>query len=175
MNAVLVVLFFLLATSGLAALYWARRQRERTGLPRGRVVYADTGAWERCEKPLFSKRLMLTGKPDYLVEERGRMIPVEVKSAPAPSIPHRSHVLQLAAYCLLVEEEYGQAPPYGIIKYRDRALALDYSPHLRAELLGTLARMRHDLAADEVAPSHSDPNRCRGCGYQAECSLAIRR
>jgi len=168
-STVLVVLFFLLAASGLAALYWAHRQRERTGLPRGRVFYADTRAWERCEKPLFSKRLMLTGKPDYLVEERGQVIPVEVKSALAPPVPYRSHVLQLAAYCLLVEEEYVQAPPYGIIRYRNRALALDYSPRLRAELLATLARMRHDLAADEVAPSHSYPGRCRGCGYQAEC------
>jgi CRISPR-associated exonuclease Cas4 len=79
-------------------------------------------------------------------------------------------VLQLAAYCLLVEEEYGRSPPYGIIKYHDRALAIDYSPRLQAELLDTLARMRHDLAADDVAPSHSNLNRCRRCGYEADCS-----
>jgi CRISPR-associated exonuclease Cas4 len=168
-STVLAVLFLLLVASGLAALWWSRRKRERTGLPQGRVVYADTGAWERCQKPLFSKRHLLTGRPDYLVEERGRLIPVEVKSALSPHSPYRSHVLQLAAYCLLVEEEYGQAPPYGIIKYRDQALAIDYSPRLRAELLDTLSKMRHDLSADDVAPSHFNPNRCRGCGYEADC------
>jgi CRISPR-associated exonuclease Cas4 len=168
-DTVLVVLFLLLVASGLAALRWSRRKREQTGLPRGRVVYTDTGAWDRCEKPLFSKRYLLTGRPDYLVEERGRVIPVEVKFALSPPIPYRSHVLQLAAYCLLIEEEYGQAPPYGIIKYRDQSLAIDYSPRLRAELLDTLANMRHDLAADDIAPSHSNPNRCRRCGYKADC------
>jgi CRISPR-associated exonuclease Cas4 len=98
------------------------------------------------------------------------VIPVEVKSALSPTTPYRSHVLQMAAYCLLVEEEYGRPPPYGIIKYRDQALALDYSSRLRAELLDTLAKMRHDLAANDVAPSHSNPNRCRRCGYAADCS-----
>ena len=170
MSIVLAALFLLLVASGLAALCWSLRKRERTGLPQGRVIYADTGAWERCEEPLFSKRHLLTGRPDYLVEERGRVIPVEVKSALSPPIPYRSHVLQLAAYCLLVEEEYGQPPPYGIIKYHDQALAIDYSSRLRAELLDTLAKMRHDLAADDVIPSHSNPNRCRRCGYAADCS-----
>jgi CRISPR-associated exonuclease Cas4 len=168
-STVLAVLFLLLVASGLVALGWSRRKRERTGLPRGRVVYADTGAWERCQNPLFSKRHLLTGRPDYLVEERGRLIPVEVKSALSPHSPYRSHVLQLAAYCLLVEEEYGQAPPYGIIKYRDQALAIDYSSPLRAELLDTLSKMRRTLTAKDVAPSHSNPNLCRGCGYEADC------
>jgi CRISPR-associated exonuclease Cas4 len=170
MSTILAALFILLIASGLAILYWSRRKRERTGLPRGRVIYADTGAWKRCEKPLFSKRHLLTGRPDYLVEERRRVIPVEIKSALSPPTPYRSHVLQLAAYCLLVEEEYRQPPPYGIIKYRDQALAIDYSPRLRADLLETLARMRHDLVADDVAPSHSNPNRCQRCGYEADCA-----
>ncbi len=173
MSTLLAALFLLLIASGLAVLRWSRRKREQTGLPQGRVIYADTGAWQRCEKPLFSKRHLLTGRPDYLVEKGGRVIPVEVKSALSPPIPYRSHVLQLAAYCLLVEEEYAQAPPYGIIKYRDRALAIDYSPRLRAELLDTLAQMRRDLAADDVAPSHSNPNRCRRCGYQADCHKSL--
>jgi len=168
-STVLAVLFLILVASGLVTLYWSRRKRERTGLPQGRVVYADTGAWDRCEKPLFSKRHLLTGRPDYLVKERGRVIPMEVKSALSPPTPYRSHVLQLAAYCLLVEEEYGQIPPYGIIKYRDRALAIDYSPHLRAELLDTLVQMRRALTSDDVAPSHSNPNRCQSCGYEADC------
>ena len=175
LSTVLAVLFLLLVASGLAALRWSRRKRARTGLPQGRVVYADTGAWARCEKPLFSKRHLLTGRPDYLVEERGRVIPVEVKSTLSPPTPYRSHVLQLAAYCLLVEEEYGQPPPYGIIKYRDQALAIDYSSRLRAELLDTLAKMRHDLSTDEVAPSHSNPNRCQRCGYEAHCHKTMAR
>jgi CRISPR-associated exonuclease Cas4 len=133
------------------------------------VIYADTGAWDRCEQPLFSRRHLLTGRPDYLVNDGGTTIPVEVKSTSSPPSPYRSHVLQLAAYCLLVEEEYEQPPPYGIIKYRDQTYAVEYTAQLRAQLLSVLDEMRQDLIADDVTPSHANPNRCRSCGYREEC------
>ena len=56
------------------------RQRRASGLPGGRVIYTDTRAWGKVEKPLFDKDLGLTGKPDYLIEQNGKIIPVEVKT-----------------------------------------------------------------------------------------------
>jgi CRISPR-associated exonuclease Cas4 len=168
-RAILLACALILLAGGLLLLRRARRLRTQTGLPQGRVTYADTGAWNRCEKPLFSRRYLLTGKPDYLVDDGKAKIPVEVKSTACPPSPYRSHVLQLAAYCLLVEEEYGQPPPHGIIKYHDQAYTVEYTAQLRAELLSVLAKMRQDLAADDVAPSHANPNRCRSCGYREEC------
>jgi CRISPR-associated exonuclease Cas4 len=167
---ILLACALLLFVGGLLLLRRARHLHEQTGLPHGHVIYADTGAWNRCEKPLFSRRYLLTGKPDYLVDDSGTRIPVEVKSTACPPSPYRSHVLQLAAYCLLVEEEVGQPPPYGIIKYQDQACTVEYTAPLRTELLSLLAEMRQDLAADDVSPSHANPNRCRSCGYQEECS-----
>ena len=55
-------------------------------------------------EPLYASGANLAGKPDYLVRRWRYVLPVEVKSGPAPAEPYRSHVLQLAAYCLLVEE-----------------------------------------------------------------------
>ncbi len=169
MLPLLAVLAVALFAGGLILLRLAATQRRQAGLPPGRVIYADTGAWDRCQRPLFSARYHLTGRPDYLVQELSSTIPVEVKSAAAPPTPYPSHVLQLAAYCLLIEEEYGQAPPYGILKYRDAALSIDYTPALRAQLLNVLAEMRAALAAKNVARSHEEPNRCRGCGYGDDC------
>ncbi|MFQ5814397.1 MAG: CRISPR-associated protein Cas4 [Anaerolineae bacterium] len=167
---ILLACTLILLAGGLLLLRRARRLHEQTGLPQGRVIYADTGAWNRCERPLFSCRYLLTGKPDYLVDDGGATIPVEVKSTSSPPSPYRSHVLQLAAYCLLVEEEYGQGPPpYGIIKYRDQTYAVEYTAQLRDQLLSALAEMRQHLTADDVAPSHANPNRCRSCGYREEC------
>ncbi|MFQ6015706.1 MAG: CRISPR-associated protein Cas4 [Anaerolineae bacterium] len=163
---VLSLLLFLLA---LLLLWLAQRARQATGLPVGRVVYADTGAWARCERPLFSHRYLLTGRPDYLVEQQGRKIPIEVKSRTAPPAPYLSHVLQLAAYCLLVEETYGQPPLHGIIKYEDRAFQVEYTPELRERLLASLDDMRGDLTAEDVSPSHSESRRCRACGYLQVC------
>ena len=168
-RAILLACAVILFVGGLLLLRRARRLHQQTGLPQGRVIYADTGAWGRCERPLFSRRHLLTGKPDYLVEDRRGKIPVEVKSMPSPPSPYRSHVLQLAAYCLLVEDEYGQPPSYGIVKYRDRAYAVEYTAQLRAQLLSVLDEMRHHLDADDVCPSHANPNRCRACGYRDQC------
>jgi len=168
-RVILLACALLLFVGGLLLLRQACRLRAQSGLPQGQVIYADTGAWNRCEKPLFSRRYLLTGKPDYLVDDGRAKIPVEVKSTVCPPSPYRSHVLQLAAYCLLVEEEFGQPPPYGIIKYLDQTYAVEYTAQLRAELLGVLDEMRQHLDADDVTPSHANPNRCRSCGYRDEC------
>jgi len=66
-------------------LFWqSGRQRKAAGLPGGRVIYTDTHGWGEVEKPLFYQALGLTGKPDYLIQQHGQIIPVEVKSGRAP-------------------------------------------------------------------------------------------
>jgi CRISPR-associated exonuclease Cas4 len=136
-------------------------------------VYADTGGWDRLERPLFSRELLLTGKPDYLIADGADVIPVEVKSSRAPVQPYPSHLLQLAAYCLLVEECYGRRPPYGIVKYADRAFEVDYTPELEGELLAVLDYMRSDLADGNAPRGHEDPRRCSACGYRRWCEQEL--
>ncbi len=168
-----MALFLGLLVLGLLLLWVARRGRARSELPKGRVVYSDTGGWGRLDRPLFSRAFQLTGKPDYLVADGYRVIPVEVKSGRAPDQPYASHVLQLAAYCLLVEECYGQQPPYGIVKYDDHAFEVDYTSELEEELLAMLEDMRADLAAGNAPRSHDDPRRCRACGHREHCDESL--
>ena len=158
---------------GVWVLLRARVARQETGLPLGRVTYVDTGAWGRCERPLFSDQYRLTGRPDYLVQSSKGRIPVEVKSSAAPRRPYAAHVLQLAAYCLLVEEQEGRAPPYGIIKYRDRTFEVEFSRELRTELANTLDAMRRDLGTREVNRDHREVGRCLGCGYREQCDQRL--
>jgi CRISPR-associated exonuclease Cas4 len=151
---------------------WTRGgvMRRSSGVPRGRIVYRDTGDWQRCEAPLFSARYRLAGRPDYLVRQRTETLPVEVKSGPAPLEPYRSHLLQLAAYCLLVEEAEGRTPPYGILRYADRTFEVDFTPALRRDLLQALDQIRAGLHAPEVHRDHHDAARCRGCGVRSQCN-----
>jgi CRISPR-associated exonuclease Cas4 len=169
----LLLVALLLGGLGLWLLVRSVAARRDTGLPLGRVTYVDTGAWDRCERPLFSNYHRLTGRPDYLVSGRQGVVPVEVKSGTAPEQPYPAHVLQLAAYCLLVEEQEGQVPPYGILKYGDRAFEVDYTPALRTELLRTLDGIRRDLGARDVDRDHDDPARCRGCGFRDRCDQRL--
>jgi CRISPR-associated exonuclease Cas4 len=165
--------FFFLLALGLLLLWLARRGRARSGLPQGRVVYTDTGGWNRLERPLFSREFLLTGKPDYLIADGADVIPVEVKSSRAPAQPYPSHLLQLAAYCLLVEECYRRRPPYGIVKYADRAFEVEYTPELEDELLKILDRMRTDLADGSAPRSHEEPRRCQACGHYDQCDQRL--
>jgi CRISPR-associated exonuclease Cas4 len=170
MNLFLLALF-LLAIVAAFGLYWlSRRERARTGLPyNARVVYSDTGAWEKVEKPLYSKQYALAGKPDYLVEQNGVIIPVEVKPSRVSPQPRESDVMQLAAYALLVEETRGTRVPHGLLKYRDQVFQIEFTRELRERLIALMDEMRVNAAAVDVSRHHAEPRRCVACGYRAEC------
>jgi CRISPR-associated exonuclease Cas4 len=149
------------------------RQRRASGLPGGRVIYTDTRAWGKVEKPLFDRNLNLTGMPDYLVEQNGKIIPVEVKTGRAPEAPYDSHIFQLAAYCLLVQRTTGKRPSYGIIHYPGRDFAVDYTSDMENALLDLIADMRMDEHRAEVQRSHTDEHRCRHCGFRTVCDQRL--
>lgn len=160
----------------LLGLWLVRRGRAtytRTGLPVGEIVYNDTGAWEKVERTLINRQYGLIGKPDYLVQvteqNRAWTIPVEVKSSKRPASPHAGHLLQLATYCLLVEAVYGEAPPYGLLRYADATLRIPFTPALRQEVLAAAEAIRRDGRATDVKRSHQEIGRCRACGYQHRC------
>lgn len=166
----LALALFLLAV----VLFWqSDRQRKAAGLPGGRVIYTDTRSWSKVEKPLFHQALGLTGKPDYLIQQNGQIIPVEVKSGRAPAAPYDSHIYQLASYCLLVEKTYGKRPSHGIIHYNDRNFAIDYTQELESKLLDILAEMKRDARKSEVPRSHEQPSRCARCGFRKVCDQSL--
>lgn len=165
-----------LVVAALALWRLSVRLRQRAGLPEGRVIYSDAGAWRRNEQSLYAARYRLVGKPDYLVrmDAAGMIVPVEVKSGSAPSQPREGHVLQLAAYCLLVEETLGVRPAYGIIQYADRQFAVDYTPQLQAWLLECLDMLQRDTVLPQgPARSHQLPARCATCGVRAACDQRL--
>src|SRR4030042_6420078 len=112
MNSSMQTFLFPLAALilALALLLISRLIKSASGMPEGRIVYADPGLWGKPEKPFYDSALGLTGKPDYLIKQGGMIVPVEVKSMWAPREPYDSHVLQLGAYCLLAEGHFGQPP-----------------------------------------------------------------
>jgi CRISPR-associated exonuclease Cas4 len=166
----LILLFF-----GWLALAHSRWLHRESGLPVGRLVYADSADWRPNSRPLYAKSYQLSGKPDYLVETAAGIIPMEVKSTQAPKIPYLGHLLQLAAYCLLVEETTGRTPPHGLLKYANALYEVDFTPELRRELLETMAAMRQARLAETVGRSHQQPGRCAACGLAYACDEALVR
>jgi len=168
----LFLAFFTLLLSVI--LFWlARRQQKASGLPAGRVIYADTHGWGAVEQPLYDADLGLVGKPDYLVEQNQQVIPVEVKSSRISAVPYDAHIFQLAAYCLLVQRQYGKRPAYGILHYPHRTFAIDYTPELENRLLALLAEMRAQERRPEISRSHESAARCSRCGFRTICDQRL--
>lgn len=180
----LIILFLIALVAHLAA----RRASRRIGLPQGQLLYSDTGfpvgrissieknkLGERQEKPLISRSYGLIGRPDYLVQTDEGIIPIEVKSTKCPPSgrAYDSHIMQLAAYCLLVEDLMEESVPYGIIRYADGEIIIDYTQELRDELMMLLEEMREARFADEVHRSHSDARRCAGCSMKEICTESL--
>jgi CRISPR-associated exonuclease Cas4 len=180
--------FLLLICVAVAAQIAARRGARETGLPAGSLVYSDTGfavgklaparlnaEGERQERALVSRKYGLTGRPDYLVRTREGIVPVEAKSTrrPASGLPYDSHLMQLAAYCLLVEDALGSRVPYGLMRYADGEVRVEYTPELRETLLEIIEEIRDAREVDEVHRSHDEQRRCASCGYREECDESL--
>lgn len=162
----IALLLFILA---LALIWHSSRVRRSIGLPGGKIIYSDTRGWLPIQEPLYDARLGLTGRPDYLIKQGKKVIPVEVKSSRLTSGPYDSHIYQLAAYCILVERSMGQRPPYGILRYPSRTYQIDFTPALEKATLDLIGEIRSEKRKQTVHRSHSEQNRCARCGYRSQC------
>jgi CRISPR-associated exonuclease Cas4 len=174
---VIITLGLIALWLALALLFYglSRWQRRQSSLPPGRVLYSDTIQGERPHKTFVSLRYGLKGRPDYIVSAREGMIPVEIKSGLRPSTgrPYDSHLMQLASYGLLLEENFPEPVPFGVIRYRDGEVKVNFTPHLRTRLLALLDEMREARATPVVQRNHSHAWRCAGCGFRDLCDQAI--
>jgi CRISPR-associated exonuclease Cas4 len=71
----------------------------------------------------------------------------------------------------------GAAVPYGVVKYRDREVRVEYTDDLREHALALIDEMKHDMGAaaegEEVHRSHDDPRRCAGCSLRDVCTESL--
>jgi CRISPR-associated exonuclease Cas4 len=169
----LTVTLCILIIVALAGWIYFRR-RAKTDVPAGEVVYEDAGP-RHLEAPLVSHRYRLTGKPDYLIETREGLVPVELKSAMcARSGPYEARVMQLLAYCVLVEDVRGATVPYGVLQYADTQHKVAYSNTEKASVVALIEEIRASREQPDVHRDHRHRGRCRACGYKTVCGDALK-
>jgi CRISPR-associated exonuclease Cas4 len=167
----LLILSMVLFAASRKEAMSAKKARKEYGIPRGRVIYTDL---DRPAKALFSRKFLIAGKPDYIVkdERTNALIPVEVKSGNAKK-PHWGHVLQLAAYCLLIEEAYSVEVPYGLLVYADgKQHLVKFDDSLRSEVISKTDEMRRCLKQGGVAKRRRFEGRCLSCSVRGNCGQA---
>jgi len=158
----------------LLLLWVSSRQRRNLGLPSGQVIYSDTGQWKKVKQPLYDPKFGLAGKPDYLIQHKGTIIPIEVKSNTKIDHPYQSHIYQLAAYCYLIQQNYNYRPTHGILHYPNQTFAIDYTEDLESKLHRIIFEM-HNFGNGKIPPrSHESISKCRRCGYREICDQMIK-
>jgi len=153
----------LLVLVGLALAVWALRalSERRRDAAAGELVAVDVGR----PATLRSERYRLVGRPDAVRRlPDGRLVPVELKSRTTPARgPSPSHVVQVRAYCLLVEEATGTPPPYGVLRYADGEFRVRWDARARAELLALRAELLRPYDG-RATPSRAKCARCPWVG-----------
>ncbi|UCH71683.1 MAG: CRISPR-associated protein Cas4 [Thermoplasmatales archaeon] len=147
-----------------------REMKKKYNIPEGKIAYSDLN---KPAKPYFSKRYRITGKPDYILKNNKRFIPVEVKTG-IHDKPQKNHIFQLAGYCHLLEENYGGFVPYGILVYGNRCqYKIPFDPKTRFELESTIIKMRRVIKTGRIERNHDDFFRCKSCSMNTYCDVKI--
>ena len=133
----------------------------RPEIYKSKHVYADHS--EVPKKPFFSKEYLLAGKPDLVIHNADGYAPVEIKSGFMPHKPYRNHVLQLASYCLLLEEN-GKKPKHGLLQYNSGApFKIDYTSKLKKDVITIMQVMRKGIKEKKLFAKGHDSGSCKWC------------
>jgi CRISPR-associated exonuclease Cas4 len=164
---VLALLFLIGASLALYISLSSRRKAERMRREHainGEIKYVDK------DKPrmLRSERYGLLGRPDYILEVEGGMVPVEMKSGRTPRGPLFSHILQVGAYCLMLQEE-GAKVSHGILKYGDIEHEIEFDQELKDLVISKVAEMRELQSTGEAHRNHHRPGKCHSCSRREMC------
>jgi len=124
---------------------------------KGNIEYIDMAGSKAFKSDIYG----LIGRPDYVIKIGDKLIPVEEKKGRTPKGPLFSHILQIAAYCLLIEESTGKTPPYGLLKYPEQQHEIEYDEDLRKILLEKLREIRKVMETGEAHRNHNRPGKCR--------------
>jgi CRISPR-associated exonuclease Cas4 len=154
--------FFMYKTLMSMAIVDSLRKEFRV---KGKIEYIDMGK----AKAFKSEKYGLIGRPDYVIKMGDKVIPVEEKKGRTPQGPLFSHILQIAAYCLLIEEETGKAPPYGLLKYPEHEHEIEYNEDLKKALLQKMDELREVMRTGNVHRNHNRPGKCANCSRRDAC------
>jgi CRISPR/Cas system-associated exonuclease Cas4 (RecB family) len=176
MSQLVQILALLCVVFGMLLLLAAYRLNSMVR-PTGHVDLVDTQQEAYIPHgPLIDTKNRLAGQPHGLLRllAQGQTVPVVVVDAPAPgSLPDPAHRFQMALFCYLTEQVYDQPVPYGLIRYADADLSVNWTPGLSDELFQLIDRMRADQAGADVPRSHDAPARCRTCIVRSVCNQAL--
>ena len=136
--------------------------------------YKKETLWKNLESVYLSEikvesaDLGLKGRVDRILVSRvdNSVIPFELKSREERIF--LSDELQLTAYAMLLEYQYHQKIPKGIVEVGNNKQEIEISESRRNEVLKIADEIRN-LNESLIPPMQSNFNKCRNCEFREEC------
>jgi len=118
---------------------------------------------------LESEELGLKGKLDVLEFDDGRVIPIERKRAESGDY-YRSDEVQLAGYCMLLEQHLDESVRDGAIYLyeTDQRMHVPITEKHREAVHEQIEEMR-SMTVDDIPPLTDNPNKCEKCSAREYC------
>ncbi|MBC7081688.1 MAG: Dna2/Cas4 domain-containing protein [Thermoplasmatales archaeon] len=131
---------------------------------KGEIVYVGK---DKPSEELISKNYGIRGTPDYIIKIDDDYIPIEEKSC-ILNYPLLHHVIQLMAYCIIVEENYGKTP-YGILRYTGKEFKIPYEERWKNRVIDYVNAMKRDIERNEAHRNHNKKIKCSNCLRREWC------
>ncbi|MCK4669702.1 MAG: CRISPR-associated protein Cas4 [Nanoarchaeota archaeon] len=134
--------------------------------------------WEKLtpkiESEIFvsSATLGLKGKIDRIERYDEKIIPVELKTGRAPKDGvWEGHLIQIGAYMMLLEEQFGKAVTEGIVEYLNEKVkrGVKMNPFLKEDIFKLREKVKELMNSDKLPPITENKNKCKICGLYEEC------
>ena len=148
----------------------ARAKQRRWQMPEGEVISVD----DEDDVILTCHKLQLVGRIDVIRRDGKWHIPEERKKKILKgNRPWDEDVLQLFAYCYLLNENLRPAPKGILIYQNGPRFDLEFSLEERNRLMQVLHRIKSLHNARDVNRSHNSPAKCASCKAQRICFQSL--
>lgn len=138
----------------------------------GRELWESLRPKIKSEYPLESQTYNLTGVIDQVFVFPERLLPVELKSGKIPVEGlWPGHKIQLAAYMLILEDNFGFSVDKGFVYYiqEKEYRFLQMNPFLKEEVIRTRELVEELLTRKKVPSILKKENKCHYCGLKNTC------
>jgi len=119
-----------------------------------------------------SDNLQLKGKIDRIEKHNETIIPVELKTGNVPKEGvWESHMIQIAAYMLLLEDVLGKKTVVGKVKYIKNNILREVhmNPFLKEEIRRLVKEVQEFLAKQDIPDFAKNKKKCESCGLREDC------
>ena len=127
---------------------------------------------KRKEIYLMSNKWKLKGMCDYIIEENGFQIPIEIKKGKCSAVkPYKNDVMQLLCYVLLLKENLGIKYTHGYILYvgSKRKFTVNITPNLRKRIQNYFKEIKSYLRSEKMPERQSNKICCGVCSFEEYC------